>query len=157
MELQARQLLGARMDSRSVQGKDSEGSNHPRKIQHLPFRGLQREGHRAFDALHARERRNDEDRRGHAGGTALSSPLYCHPLVIAMSVSSEAIQHMLATPGLLPASPAARGRNDGDREAVRREGRVRQWRLALKVPPAAGMRSHQNFCRRYTIEDQSCA
>ena len=29
---------GARMDSRPVQGKDAEGPNHPREVQHLPLR-----------------------------------------------------------------------------------------------------------------------
>ena len=39
LDVQARQPFCTRMDSRSVQGKDAEGSNHSGKVQHLPFRG----------------------------------------------------------------------------------------------------------------------
>ncbi len=80
VDLPARQPLGARMDTRPVQGKDAEGPDDPREVQHLPLRRLQGEGDRPPRARHARERRDGGDHRGDEGRKALK-PTPCHPLV----------------------------------------------------------------------------
>src|SRR2546426_2681200 len=51
------------MDSRPVQGEDAEGHDNPREIQHLSLRRPQGEGDRSLEARHAREHRDDDDRR----------------------------------------------------------------------------------------------
>jgi DNA invertase Pin-like site-specific DNA recombinase len=71
VDVQVRQSLGARMDSRSVQGKDAEGPDYSREVQYLSLRGSQREGYRSAQTRHAGERRDDEDCRGDAQRKAL--------------------------------------------------------------------------------------
>ena len=66
--LQTRQPLRARMDSRPVQRKETQRPDHPREVQHLPLRRLQREGHRPADARDDGERsdcshRNVDEKR----------------------------------------------------------------------------------------------
>jgi len=72
VDLQARQSLGTRMDSRPAQGKDAEGPDYPGKIQHLSLRGSQGESDRSFAARHTGQHRDDEDRRGDAGRNTLN-------------------------------------------------------------------------------------
>jgi type I restriction-modification system DNA methylase subunit len=70
--LQTRQPLRAGMDPGPVQGKEAQGPDHPREIQHLSLRRLQEQGDRPADACHSRQRGHPGHRRGHAHRTALS-------------------------------------------------------------------------------------